>query len=214
MSSQRQHRVEAGQVVDDQHEEHHERGADQAGLDARLDRVAAERRADGALLEVGDAGRQGARAQHGREVLGLLLAEAALDRCRSSAMRRVDHRRRDHPAVEDDGEAGADVVAGELAEDLGARRGEAELDDRLVELADGRGARLRRSRPVTTRRFSTRVVLLAHHLVVLVAHVALEDLERRRGAGRRSSGRSPRPRARRRRPPGSARCGTPGRRCS
>ena len=79
-------------------------GAEDAGVQAVADRVAAERGADRALLQVGDAGGQGAGAQHGREVLRRLLGEAALDLA-AVGDARVDHRRRDDAAVEHDGEA-------------------------------------------------------------------------------------------------------------
>ena len=69
-------------LVDDQHGQDDQRGAEEAGPQAVLDRVAAERGADRALLEVGDAGRQRAGAQHRRQVLRLLLGEVALDDAR------------------------------------------------------------------------------------------------------------------------------------
>src|SRR5579864_2087042 len=132
---QRADRVDAAQPVVQQHHEHHQRAADDAGAQPLADRVAAQRRPDRALLEIGYAGRQRARAQHRREVLDLLLGEAALDDARV-ADPRADHRRRDDLAVEDDGQAGADVLAGQRRERPGAVRREVELDDRLVHLAE------------------------------------------------------------------------------
>ena len=51
-------RVDARQLVEAEHEEHDEREADDRGQDARPNRVGAERRADGALLEIGQRRRQ------------------------------------------------------------------------------------------------------------------------------------------------------------
>ena len=69
VEDQRHHRVHARQPVVDQHEHDDQQQADDRRQHAGADRVGAERRADGALFEVGQRGRQRARAQHQRQVL-------------------------------------------------------------------------------------------------------------------------------------------------
>ena len=81
VQDEREDRVPAGAPVVDDHRDEDEQRADDRGGDALADRVEPERRADGPLLEVGQARRQRARAQHEREVVGLLGREAALDDC-------------------------------------------------------------------------------------------------------------------------------------
>ena len=94
--------------------------------------VLAEARTDGALLDDGQLGGQSARAQQHREVVGLLHREAAGDLARAAGDGSENARRRDHLAVEHDGERLADVGAGHLAEALAAAQVEAEVDDRLA----------------------------------------------------------------------------------
>ena len=81
----------------------------------------AEARADGALLDDGQVGRQRAGAQQHREVLRALDGEIALDLAGAAEDRRADHRRGDVLVVEHDGEAAADIRLRHLAEDRARR---------------------------------------------------------------------------------------------
>ena len=83
---------------------------------ALLDRILAEARADGALLDDGERRRQRAGAQQDREVVGALDGEAAGDLAGAAEDRLADHRRRDHLVVEHDGERLADILLRHLGE--------------------------------------------------------------------------------------------------
>ena len=97
-------RVEAGQLVVEQHEEHDEHEAADRGRDARADRVGAERRPDRPLFEEVHRRRQRAGAKDQRQVLRLLLREAAGD-LPLVGDARLNRRRREHAVVENDREA-------------------------------------------------------------------------------------------------------------
>ena len=102
--------VHAGQLVVDEQERHDEQQAGERRQHAGANRVGAERRADGLLLQIRQRRRQRARSQDEREVLRFLLRKAAgnLAVARNPP---VDARRRLHRLVEHDREEAPDVLA-------------------------------------------------------------------------------------------------------
>ena len=102
------------------------------GMLAGGDRVGAEARADGALLDHGQLGRQSAGPEGHGKVACLGHGEVAADLARAAEDRLADDRRRNHLAVKDDGEGQAHVLLRRPGEALGAGRVEAEGHDRLV----------------------------------------------------------------------------------
>ena len=128
-------------AVGRQHIDDDQRAADQRRALARVDRILAEAGADGALFDHRELGRQRAGAQQHREIVGLLDREIAGDLAGAAGDRPENARRRNHLAVEHDGEQSADVLGRHLAEALAAAQIEAEID---VGLAGARiEARLR-----------------------------------------------------------------------
>jgi hypothetical protein len=105
-------------------------------VEALLDVLLAERRADGALLD--DLHRRGerARAHQERDVVGLARRHAARDLHAAAADLLADHRRGDHLGAalldQHDRHALADVLARELLEDARAGAVEAHVHGRLV----------------------------------------------------------------------------------
>ena len=73
----------AENAVGREHVDDDQRAADQRRALARVDRILAEARADRALLDHGELGRQRAGAQQHREIVGLLDREIAGDLARS-----------------------------------------------------------------------------------------------------------------------------------
>ena len=134
MDDERDVRKEAEEAVGGEHEDDHEDGRHIGGHLARLDGVAAEAWADGALLHDGQLGRQGAGAEQHGKVVHLLDREAAGDLARSAGDGRLDRRSRDHPIVENDGELTTEVFRRRLTEALSAADVEAEIDNGLVGL--------------------------------------------------------------------------------
>ena len=112
------------------------------GLLARLDRVGAEARADGPLLDDGELGGQRAGPEQHGEIVGPLHGEIAADLAGAAEDRLADDRRRDHLVVEHDGEGQADILLGHLAEALGAGGVEAEGHHRLAGAAVEAGLRV------------------------------------------------------------------------
>ena len=123
---------DAEQAIGDQHEAHDRDERDDRGDGAGPDRVGAEARADGALLDRDQARRKRTGAQNDCQAVGLLDGEIAGDLAGAAENRLVDARRADHFLVEDDGEGLADIVGGELAEAQRPLLIELEGDDRLV----------------------------------------------------------------------------------
>ena len=102
---------EAGQAVVDQHEEHDQAEADDAGAEAIGEGLLAEGR--GELVEAVYGERQGQRAvfEHGGEVLGVGDVADAGDLAAAGDLA-LDGGRLDDLVVEDDGEVLADVRSG------------------------------------------------------------------------------------------------------
>ena len=119
---------DAEDAVGREHVDDDEDAADIGRALARVDRILAEAGADRALLDDGELGRQGAGAQEDGEIVGLLDGEIAGDLAGAAGDRGEDARRRDHLAVEHDGERPADVLGGDLAEMLAAAQIEAKID--------------------------------------------------------------------------------------
>ena len=151
---------EAEEAVADDHEDGDADGRHDRGDDAGADRVGAEARADRALLDDGQLGRQRAGAQQDGEVVGALHGEAAADLAGAAEDRLADHRRRDHLVVEHDGEGLADILAGDVAELPRAAGRQAEVDHRLVGALIEAGLRVgrgpRRSSAASRRRYTRR----------------------------------------------------------
>ena len=105
-----------------------------AGDGAGTDGVGAEIGADRALLDDGERGRQRARAQQQRLLLGLLGGEGAGDDAAAAADRALHDRGADDLVVELDGQPLADVGAGGGAEGAAAGGVEGEADDRPAAL--------------------------------------------------------------------------------
>ena len=133
----RDERVEARELVIGQHEERHEQQAAGRRVHAGAHRVGAERRADGALFEIGQVRRQRARAQLQAQVLRFLVREVAGDAA-FIVDARLNHRRRLDAAVEDDAELAADVVLREGAELARALLVQREADRGTVVLVERR----------------------------------------------------------------------------
>ena len=147
----------AEQPVGHQHEDDDQDGADIGGALAGIDRILAEARADGALLDHGQRRRQRAGAQQDREIVGRLHGETAGDLPGAAGDRFADDRRRNHLVVEHDGERLADILLGGLGEFARARGIEAEADDRLAGALVEAGLRVGRDRrPRPARASSTR----------------------------------------------------------
>ncbi len=100
-----------GELVEDDHEGHDGDDGDQSGDESLADGVGAEGRADRPLLEVLDAGRQGAGLEHDDQVVGLLRREPAADDAAGPVDPGFDDRGRLDLFVEDDGDLLADVRA-------------------------------------------------------------------------------------------------------
>src|SRR5205085_11521428 len=94
-----------------------------------LDRILAEARTDGALLDHRERCRQRAGAQEDREVVGRLHGEIARDLALSAGDRLADHGRGDHLVVEHDREGQPDILLRGLRELARTRRIELEADD-------------------------------------------------------------------------------------
>ncbi len=99
-------------------------------------RIAAQRRAHGALFEILDAGRQGARAQNHGQVFGLLLGEAPVDYTLIVDLI-FDDGDFLNLVVEHDGEIVADVSAGKAGEATATFAGQSETHRRLSVLVAG-----------------------------------------------------------------------------
>ena len=112
---QREHRDQAERAVVEQQVQHDQAQADEAGEDACLQLVVAHRRRHRGDVDRLEGDREGAVLQHVGEVLGLLRGEVALDLRLSAEDRLVESRRRDHDAVEHDGERVTGVGAGAAA---------------------------------------------------------------------------------------------------
>ena len=134
----RHHRVDARGAVVEQHEERHRHQAGHRRGEPGADRVGPQARADGALLEIVERRRQGARPQDQGEVGRLLRRELAAYAPLAAGDRLLDDRDRLHAAVEDDGEVAADVGPGEGREGPRAVPVQGEPDGRPVELVDRR----------------------------------------------------------------------------
>ncbi len=161
---------------------HQDRGrktADEARELAGLDRVGAERRADGALLDDGELRGQRARAQLDREIVGALDREVARDLPRAAEDRLADDGRRDDLVVEHDGERLVDVILGEGAELARARLIEAEGDDRLVGLMVEAGLRIDEVVALDDGRLGEHVGAVASRLVAALGRLVDLVAERR-----------------------------------
>ena len=123
---------QARQPVVDEHEQEDEPDADDAGQDAGGQELRAERGADRVEAQLPEGQGQGAVLQRRDQVLLLGGRERAADLAVAVGDRLADDRCRDDLAVEDDGEELADVLAGVVAEELGAVRLELEADDALA----------------------------------------------------------------------------------
>ena len=132
---ERHHRVEPGEPVVDEHEDHDEGHAGAGGHHAVADRVAAERGTDRQLLQVLERRRQGARLQDLRELVGLLRREAAGDAV-VGAQLALDHRSGVDGVVEHDRELAADVPLRVAREAVGRGRVQREVDLGPVRLVD------------------------------------------------------------------------------
>ena len=115
-----------------QHVDDDEDGADIGRALAGIDRILAEARTHGALLDDGQFRRQRAGAQQNGEIIRLLDGEIAGNLAGAAGDRAEDARRRNHLVVEHDGEGLADILAGHLAELLAAANVEAEIHHRLA----------------------------------------------------------------------------------
>ena len=149
LTRNRDQRVEAGQLVVDDHEDQHEDQPAQRRRYTGANRFLAERRADRALFEIGHRRGQRAGAQHERQIGGLLLREAALDDA-VAVDAAVDARRRVDAVVEHDRQLPVDVGAGERAELRRAFVGQREAHRRTAVLNRATAARCAgrgRSRP-------------------------------------------------------------------
>ena len=127
-------RHHAEQAVGQPHEHEHRHHADDARGLAGVDRILAEARPDGALLQIDQRGRQRAGAQQQRQVLRLRHGERAGDDAAAAQDRLADHRRADHLIVEHHRQRPADMIAGGAPELARAHRVEAEADHRLAVL--------------------------------------------------------------------------------
>ncbi len=125
-----------GEAVVEDHEAHHQEGADEAGGEALLDGVGPQGGAHGDVLDDLDGGRQGPGPQDNGQVGGFLGGIGPGDLGLAAADALLDHRRRAHHAVQDDGQAALDVLPGDLAELRGPPAIEVHRDVRLVIVAD------------------------------------------------------------------------------
>ncbi len=160
------------------------------GQDSLTDRIASERRPDGALLERRQRCRQRAAAQNEREVGRRLRREVAAFDEAGLVDLAVDDRSGDDLVVENDGQAAFDVRARQVAELARSVRGEREADGRLAELPllhagvfqVGAGDRNRLADGVIldARRAAERVFTRAGQDVDLGLHVRRDAVERRR----------------------------------
>src|SRR6185436_2314940 len=141
---EREDGVDAGALVVEQDRGDEEDESDRRGEHALADRVASERRADGALLERRQRRRQRAAAQQQRQIAGRLLREVAADDALAARDLLVDDRGGDDLVVEDDRELALHVLPRERAELRPALRSQRERDDRLadVTLVDARGLQI------------------------------------------------------------------------
>ena len=122
---------EAGDAVEEQHEEQHGADADGERELRFILGVLSERRSDRTRLDDVDLHGQRTAPEHDREVLCLLERPLPGD-LRLAAEDRLAHvRRREHLAVEQDGDRAADVLRREVCELLRALIRELEVDDVL-----------------------------------------------------------------------------------
>ena len=112
----------AEQPVGQEHEHDHHDRADIGGKFAFFDRILAEPRPDGALLDDRQRRRQRAGAQQDRQIVGLLHGEIAGNLARAGGDRLADHRRRDHLVIQHDRERLPDMFGGRLREFARAAR--------------------------------------------------------------------------------------------
>ena len=111
----------AEQPVGQQHEHDDQDRADIGRELALFDRVLAESRTDGALLDHGQRRRQRAGAQQDRQIVGRLHGEAAGNLAGAAGDRLADHGRGNHLVVEHDREGLSDILGGRLGEFARAR---------------------------------------------------------------------------------------------
>src|SRR5262245_29311400 len=137
IGDERHDRVDARQMVRREHERLDQQQTDEGGVDARADRVAAERRTDDDFTQVGQRRRQRSGPQRQREIVGGLRREPAADPPLVGDPP-FEPRRRDHAVVEDNRQVAADVLARQLAELLRAVRLQFEVDGRLIVLVETR----------------------------------------------------------------------------
>ena len=127
---------QAGEAVVEDHEDHHQDGAQDAGGESLLDGVGPQGGAHGDVLDDLDGGRQGPGPQHDGQVMGFFRGVGAGDLGLAAADALLDHRGGAHHPVQDDGHAALDVLAGDLGELLGPPAVEVHGDIRLVVVAD------------------------------------------------------------------------------
>src|SRR5437867_1640873 len=140
VQAQGRHGEHPRQPVVPDHDHDHQRDAHDAGADAVVDRVLAERGTDSALLDDGERRGQRAGAQHQRQVLRVLeRLRAQLDLAVLPDLTLDDGRLALHAAVEDDGHVVLHVPAGLALEDASPAPRQREVHDRLV----GHGVPLR-----------------------------------------------------------------------
>ncbi len=146
---QTDHGEHAGEAVVADHDEDHQQRAEDAGRDALADRVGAQRRTDGALLQHLERHREGAGLEGEREVLRLLDRLVAEGDLPAAIDPRVDHGRAAlDAAVKHDRHEIAGMTSSLGAEPARAGAIELEHDHRLVvdriDLRRGRGEVLAR----------------------------------------------------------------------
>src|SRR5437588_6300 len=125
-------REHAEHAVGHHHEYNHERGAVVGGGAALLDRVLAQPGTNDALLDHGQLGRQGTRAQQDRQIVGGFDGETAGDLTGAADNGLADHRRGNHLVIEYDREPASDILTRGLGKLARARIVELERDDGLA----------------------------------------------------------------------------------
>ncbi len=159
IENQRHHGVDPGALVVDEHHHDHRHQTDQARGHTFTNGIGAQRRTDGALLQIEDAGRQRTGPQHQGEV-GRLLFAAQPGNASTIVDARLNGRHTVDPIIQDNSQSISDVGLREAAKAAAAILGQGEISFPLSEFVPS-GTRISQRSTRNYRRARNQVPPLA-----------------------------------------------------